>query len=104
MRKVLKVTTEMNYEVLDLDAPAGSLKVLQDAVGGLIQPAQVAPGFELYVNEEGILLDLPINPWVALMTGLPLRGNAVITGEVDDEGETIGLTDEQITALTNYLL
>lgn len=104
MRKALKVTVENKYEVLDLDAPAGSLKVLQDAVGGLIQPAVFVPGYELYVNEEGIILDLPINPWLALMTGFPLRGDGVITGDVDDEGETLGLTDEQIKALTNYLM
>lgn len=105
MRNALKITTTAEYAVLDLDAPAGSLKVLQDAVDGLIEPVALTPALEMYVNEEGLFRDdLAGNAWVALMTGRLIKGDVVITGAVDDEGETIGLTDEQIASLVNYSL
>lgn len=102
MRKALKVSAELATEVIDLDAPQGSLKVLQDAVGGLIQPIGVG-NVELVINEEGKIFDLPYNEYgtrilrKAYSTDDYIVGDIVVTGGVDDEGEWIGLTDEQVS-------
>jgi len=37
------------------------LKKKQKAVGGLIQPVHLETGLTAYINEEGLLLNLPVN-------------------------------------------
>ena len=37
------------------------LKSKQKAVGGLIQPVHLETGLTAYINEEGLLLNLPVN-------------------------------------------
>jgi len=37
------------------------LKKKQRAVGGLIQPVHLETGLTAYINEEGLLLNLPVN-------------------------------------------
>mgnify|MGYP003110851895 CR=1 FL=1 len=42
-----------------------------------------------YINEEGLIHGLPINPMLSLITGVPvLCGNGVIVGAPDSEGNT----------------
>lgn len=103
MRKALKVSAELVTEVIDLDAEdKSSLKVLQEAVGGLIQPIRVG-SVEIVINEEGKIFDLPYNEYgtrlfrKAYSTDDYIAGDIVVTAGVDDEGEWLGLTDEQIT-------
>jgi hypothetical protein len=79
---------------------------LSEAVGGLIEAVSLPSGLTLWVNEEGKLNGLPVNK---IATDLFTRefgaqydiivGNAILTGGADDEGETLGLTDEQIVEL-----
>lgn len=68
----------------------------QSAVGGLIEAVEVpALGITVYVNEEGLLRQLPSNIRVALLCsnwspevrpGRELLGNAVIVGYRDASG------------------
>ena len=102
MKKVVKISTNKPMEILDLDAPAGSLKVLQEAVGGYVQVVDLKENLSLWCNEEGKMLGLPANHFATIMwekrfgkTDV-IVGNAVFTGGTDSEGETLGLTDEQI--------
>ena len=106
MRKALKVSAELATEVIDLDAEdKSSLKVLQEAVGGLIQPIR-AGNIEIVINEEGKIFDLPYNEYgtrilrKAYSTDDYIVGDIVVTAGVDDEGEWIGLTDEQVAQFT----
>lgn len=103
MRKALKVNTDLTTEVIDLDAEdKSSLKVLQEAVGGLIQPIGVG-SVEIVINEEGKIFDLPLNDYgtrllrKAYSTDDYIVGDIVVTAGVDDEGDWVGLTEEQIT-------
>jgi hypothetical protein len=52
------------------------LEELQKLVGGLIELVVMDDGTELIVNEEGIMLDLPLNKW-ALANNLILGGTVV---------------------------
>lgn len=81
------------------------LRILQGIVEGLIEPVDIAKGFTLWVNEEGKLTGKTPNK---VATALYQRkygavdivvGTVVFTGGTDEEGETLGLTDETIQLL-----
>ena len=105
MRKAVVIGFDESIEVIDLDAPQGSLKVLQDAVDGWVQVVDLAPTLSIWVNEEGKMNGMPYN---GIATAIYqdrfgavdiIVGNAVLTGGTDDEGDTIGLTDEQVSRI-----
>ncbi|VVB80755.1 Uncharacterised protein [uncultured archaeon] len=64
--------TDGSFEPLILDKKT-SLKTLHALIGGLIEIIHIVPllkmddenfiGNDLILNEVGLLLDLPINPW-----------------------------------------
>jgi len=53
-------------------------KDCQTAVGGYVEPVRLPNGDMLLVNEEGILLGLPMNPGATLMACQGLRGPVVV--------------------------
>ena len=75
------ITTE--GEVNDIGAKPG-LKKLQEAVGGYIERVALQD-VVVYVNEEGMLQNLPINAPFLYTTGMPLHGNVVVMEEGDEE-------------------
>jgi hypothetical protein len=85
MAKILKV----NGEVKDLtlhegenDAGRTALELLQQAVGGYIEPVHLADGRTLFVDEEGRLKGKRVNRQASLLlpTGLVV-GDAVLAEE-----------------------
>ena len=72
------------------------LKDLQDGVEGLIEPIRLYDGngesyANAYVNDEGLLIGLPVNPMAGALSFLlgnnpMLVGNMVILGNTDDDG------------------
>jgi hypothetical protein len=104
MTKAVTVRTDGSTTVIDLETD--SLSKLQEAVGGYIQPVDISDTLTLWVNEEGKLMSLPHNPtaqryydkrWGAGRDFIV--GNVVFTGGVGPDGETLGLTDEQVSAI-----
>jgi hypothetical protein len=81
----------------------------QTAVGGLIEPMNLdRPSSTLYLNEEGKLIGLPKNRRSTLLLWLHntrwrgadvLKGDAVLIGSPDDDGETQDVPDELVTLL-----
>jgi hypothetical protein len=96
-----------NAEVSLVDFSKDSLKVLQTAVDGLIQPVDLDGNVTMWVNEEGLFRsDLAVNP---IATGIytqmydienPIIGDVVFTGGTDSEGNTLPLGEEEIRVLT----
>ena len=82
------------------------LKGLQAIVGGLIQALPMCrPGVEVYLNEEGLLLDLPISArwtWEGEPAGY-LRGPLIAVGPLDDDGNDTDITDEALTILAEMV-
>jgi hypothetical protein len=80
-----------------------TLTDLQAAVGGLIERVEIGHGIDLWVNEEGKFEDSGENrvatlfakPGTHIFTGDYIAGDVAFTGGCDDEGETLGLNDEQ---------
>ncbi len=73
-----------------------TLTTLQFYVGGYVELVRIAPGIDLYVNEEAILRQMPPNRVFSTHWGqnVPILGDAVLVAS-NDEGETVGLTPEQ---------
>ena len=95
---------------IDVDAtvtvlPDSNHETLSDSVGGLIEAVPGDGTYILWVNEEGKLLELPQNLlgeglWFlidshgCLAAGDWMAGPCVITGPIDDDGETTPVTDD----------
>lgn len=89
------------------------LKDYQDAVGGLIEIVKLydAQGKDLataYVNEEGLLLNLPLNGFggaLSFMLGNNpmLFGNMVVVGTDDGEGYDTDI-DPMLLSFIKYVL
>ena len=98
------VTTKAEVSVIDI--ADGSLKKLQSAVDGLIQPINLDADVTMWVNEEGLLRnDLEMNDIATSLYAQmyeitnPIIGDVVFTGGTDEEGETLGLADDYVDAI-----
>lgn len=65
-----------------------TLDALQAVVGGDIEGIFM-PFYTVYVNGEGMILNLPANPWIQgfLDWGYPICGTALIVGPPDHNGD-----------------
>ena len=100
MKKGVVIETTGTARVIELD---DTLAQLQQAVGGYIEAVTLPNGATMWLNEEGkingldhnqqaqFIFDRSFGPGVDVIVG-----NAVITGGPDEEGETLGLTNEQL--------
>lgn len=82
----------------------GSLASMQAIVGGLIQPLDLTEDSTIWVNEEGLLLDLPYNHVATELLrqwyqGLSLCGTAFLTGGTDEDGNTLSIREDYADAL-----
>lgn len=83
---------------------------MQAIVGGLIEPIDIdRPSATIMVNEEGLILDLPVNRRASLLLwvgnsryrGLSaVRGDAFVIGLPDDEGDSTDVPEELENLLT----
>lgn len=77
-----------------------SLKELQTAVDGLIQPIDIREGLTMWVNEEFLFRAEPdenvlATAFFAEAGGkYDIHGTVVFTGGTDEDGNTLGLSDE----------
>lgn len=88
------VRTDHTTEVIDLEAGEGELRQLQKAVDGLVQPLDLQENITMWVNEEGLLRDLPLNLMPTMLfkemfdQTTPILGDVIFTGGTDEEGNT----------------
>ena len=105
-QKAVIITTEGKKSVVDFDF-GNSYQILSDAVGGMIECVGLKDA-DLWCNENGISEGLDLNMIASAIysdafgAGNPILGNVIITGSVDAEGETLGLTDEQVAYWLEY--
>lgn len=85
----------INVVIVETDGTArkseieNDLGAFQAVVGGYIEGI-FRPDFTIYVNEEGIMMRLPINERIAEVIDYPqpLFGNALIVGPAEDGSDT----------------
>jgi hypothetical protein len=103
--KALKINTDGTFEALESADEFVGYSTLSDGVGGMIEAVTLSDTLTLWVNEEGKLNGLPVNVFAtALFTSVfgsvdIIVGDAVLTGGADDEGETLGLSGENLAFL-----
>ena len=109
MKKAVVLSTDGTVRSIDID-PSNELTQLQSLVGGYIQAVTLPNGVTMWLNEEGKLHGLEHNSSAQRLfdrsfgAGYDLIvGDAVLMGGADEEGDTLGLTEEQV-ALYTYAL
>lgn len=99
--KALVIPVEGEMQEVNFDKKS-SYEVLRRAVGGYIECVALSGTMDMWVNEEGKLMSLPVNSTATFLWTLVygptdvIVGDVIITGGVDDEGNTLGLSDAQI--------
>lgn len=94
--RILVVEPEHRPEVREID---GSLKTMQEIVGGLIQPICLEDFVVLVCNDEGKLMDLPANRGLRDEDGQIydiVFGTFFLCGAPADSDHFTSLTPEQI--------
>jgi hypothetical protein len=92
----LGVITEHEFQDED-DYPSGNTERIHEMIGGYLESVSM-PGLTMFVNEDGRRLNLPINYCASMIARQPILGTVVILGRVNSNGDTIGLSGEQIEA------
>jgi hypothetical protein len=98
------INTDGTVESKEID---GSLESMQAIVGGLIQPVDLEPTATIWVNEEGLLLEMEPNRIATDLAhefGIHARlfGTAFLTGGIDEDGNTLEANPEHIKVLKAY--
>ena len=111
---ILKIAHTGDFEFADVETDECGdigLETLQEGVGGMIECVPVPePGcknLDLWLNEEGKYLSLPINETATSLAGTWKYGDCIV-GDVavcghDGEGRSIGLTKCDEDALRKLL-
>lgn len=105
-QKAVVITAEGEKKLVEFDF-AKSYPLLSETVGGMIECVGLGNA-DLWCNENGIAEGLPLNMIASAIysetfkTSNPILGNVIITGGADEEGETLGLTDEQVAYWLGY--
>ena len=88
-----------------------SLEELQGMVEGLIEIVPLTENVIMVVNEEGLIKGLPANLTGCLLYGTPTHGSPIVgnivimkEGWTDEGMDLLGLTDEEITVITQELV
>ena len=77
---------------------ADTYELIRNSVGGYIEALRLSETCTLWINEEGKLNDLEPNFFLTDRAGNKVDvvvGNVIFTG-IDEEGDTVGLSQEDI--------
>ena len=108
-KKIVIIPAEGEPYIEDIKGDFVDYDTLSSNVGGWIECVGLEQDLDLWVNEEGKLNGLPFNPLATLLwmnyfgpTDM-IMGNAIITAGVDENGETLGFTEEDAQSFTAML-
>ena len=108
MAKAIKLTTDLEVKVIDFNV-GDSYNMLSESVGGYVECVSLTPTIDMWINEEGKLLGLEPNIIATELLWETSRvmddiivGNVVFASN-DEEGETTGLSNNDIRYLNGFL-
>jgi len=99
MKKIVFIPADSSSPAMikDLELTLNEMQALvSGGEGGLVECVALSGqlrGLDLWVNEEGLLIELPTNQRATALADQHIVGGAFVTGGPDEEGETQGLTD-----------
>ena len=98
MSKVaLEVNAKGEVRELDITDNKASLKVMQDSVGGLVQPVGITDNLVMWVNEEFVFMpelefnSIATNFFESVGGTYGIHGTVLFTGGLDEDGYSNGL-------------
>jgi len=100
MERVIHISTDNKIEVMEVEQI--EYDTLYEAVNGLVELVSINEDIDMWLNEEGKINGLEPNIIASLIYNkvFPnfdvIMGDVVITGGADEEGNTVGLSDESI--------
>lgn len=108
--KALVITAEtQEVSVVEIDRE-NALRPMQEAVEGLVQCVEFPDsGFDMWMNEEGKLIGLPVNLAATKMWHIEygptdiIMGNVIITGPADEDGYSTELDAQTLTDLITFV-
>lgn len=68
----------METKTLTYTGNTPKLKEMQDFVGGYIEVIRISPNKQMVVNEEGLILKLPLNLIASQLAKRSIVGNVII--------------------------
>lgn len=103
MSKAIVIRTNEEPEVVEFFDAFETYEKIHTLLEGWIEHISLPSiNADMWVNESGKLIGLPNNPLATTLwenqygaTDI-IVGNAVITGRVDEEGETKGLSEKEV--------
>jgi hypothetical protein len=108
MEQAVVITSDGRKSIEEFEV-GQSFDLIRNTVGGYFQVVGLDKlGADLWLNEEGKLDGLPQNPigtalWVDEYGYTDvIVGNIIITGGADENGDTLGLSLEQVAKFMNY--
>ena len=90
-RKIKIVVSEPGKapEIKEIDSDLSSM---QEVVGGYVECISVNNNIDIWVNEEGLLMDLPFNRYIG---SVPVVGT-IFAASHNNDGDTLGLNPKQV--------
>ena len=76
-------TTEQEFKIIEDNKDEPDLKTAQDFVGGMVECITFPSGDLLIVNEEGKLMQLPLNPEATALWRMTFTKQNYVTGYDD---------------------
>jgi hypothetical protein len=107
MEKVISIRTDNTVEITEVESI--EYETLSTAVNGMIELVSISEDIDMWLNEEGKLIGLEPNVIATMLFYKAfskfdlVMGNVIITGGSDDEGKTIGLSNESIIDIMTML-
>lgn len=109
MVRALRIPTEADDPITEIEV--SKLEDYHAAVGGWIEPVDIAElGVTIYVHEEGLVLNLPVNSRATFLwwyfvpearQKAMLVGPAVVVGLPSRNGDSTAVPDEVVRLLTD---
>lgn len=110
--KGIVITTKDEMRVQEFSEPAH--KSIGEAVGGwieIVRPARLERPYCMIVNDEGVLLNLPMNMFGSFLYGTGYHGNPILGDIVllkeginsDGEPDILGLDEQDIKYLCDMV-
>ena len=97
--RTIKVLVKKVGEPFKLMEIEDTLENMQGLVGGYLEVFKLKNCTStMWINEEGKLMNLPINFWVP---GDVIVGDVFFTG-ADEQGDIASITDEQVVEVLRY--
>jgi len=97
--RVIFIPVDERPRVVEIPGGQAQLRAMQELVGGYIERAPFGEvfgqGLDLWCNEDGHALGLPINGTVSVGVDTFIVGNAFLARH-DREGDLASVTDEDI--------